>query len=503
MEAGLMSMEVILSVLVQVFWPRLVTKRVPGPLMSLIIVTAVHWIIYEGMGHEGEHPRTVSDYARESGGSGLAGEFPLPHWPYICAEDEYNATNVTNALNETTVNATLCEGFSGYTSELISDAIVLGVILCFVGLIESLLTLLLVNDKTETVGDSNRECLGQGTANMVSGIFQTMGGCAMIGQTLINVQAGSRLRVAGVVAALLLLVTAVGVPELLGIIPLGALVGVVIMIVVDTFEWLTFKWFFVLPWMDSVVIVVVTVLSVVTNLAVGVGVGIALQALVFSWSASSRAKVSSRQIVERRDEHDDGPTKIAHYVMKGPLFFGSSDLFQSKFVHMRDDPEEIVVHLDNVRVHDSSGLEALQNVAHKAEQLDKKLTFVISTNTKRVIDRSHDFLTSFEYVVTDDNPYYVCPRNLKCRRSCRTQRLGLCNCYHNFTRAFSTMWKRVASCHRGCCRKCCKGCCEKSCLEKEYGEPDDSVSHKAKIVHLDDAQAMKKLRIDFAFPKTE
>lgn len=126
---------------------------------------------------------------------------------------------------------------------------------------------------------------------MVSGIFMTMGGCAMIGQTLINIQAGSRLRVSGLFAAIVLLVFVLLLSVVLGALPLGALVGVIIMIVIDTFEWKTFKWFFILPWMDSVVIVAVTVLSVLTNLAVGVGVGIAMQSLVFSWSASRYANI--------------------------------------------------------------------------------------------------------------------------------------------------------------------------------------------------------------------
>jgi SulP family sulfate permease len=563
LEAGQMAAEVLISVVVQILWPRLVTKRVPGPLVSIVVVTTMHWAA-------GFISRTVELYAEEGGGAGLTGTFPLPHLPYICTLEEYlNGTNGTAttaavadaffASNSTTTTAAnhssgghfLCQGFTGYNVEVLSDALVLGVILCFVGLIESLLTLVLVNDRTETVGDCNRECLGQGTANLVSGMFQTMGGCAMIGQTLINVNAGGRLRVAGIVCAALMLVTSVGVPEILGVIPLGALVGVICMIVIDTFEWRTFEWFFVLPWMDSVVIVTVTTLSVAVNLAVGVGVGIALQSLAFSWSASSRIRTASRRVVRRRapssssagkrgqgfvgggsasgefDGYADGESKkdgrdewegkpdaaaaaaavvveVAHYEVMGPLFFGSADLFQSQFVHMRDDPDEIVVHLGGSRVHDSSGLEALQNVAHKAALLEKRLTFVVGRNTKHVIDRSADFLTAFDYVVSEENQYYCCPRDPACRRSCRRQRLGLCSCYRAAVRCLSGVSAAVDRCHRRCCLRCCTSMCRQSerCMASareayEDAADGDGAAKKAFIVCDEDDDAMKKLRVDF------
>lgn len=198
------------------------------------------------------------------------------------------------------------------------------------------------------------------------------------------------------------------------------------------------------------------------------------------------------------------PMKVARYVMKGPLFFGSAELFQSRFIHMREDPTNIVVHLDNVRVHDSSGLEALQNVAHKAEILNKKITFVISSNTKRMIDRSADFLTSFDYVVSKDNMYYVCPRNDKCRRSCRRQRLEMCSCYSKFTGTFSRMWKAIDSCHRKCCYSCCNKCKPKGkclkCVEESYGIKKEVQKYKAHIVFEKDNAVLKKLSIDSVIP---
>jgi len=168
---------------------------------------------------------------------------------------------------------------------------------------------------------------------------------------------------------------------------------------------------------------------------------------------------------------------------------------------MRQDPQDIIVHLDNVRVHDSSGLEALQNVALRAEQLNKRLTFVISSNTKRLIDRSADFLTSFDYIVSEDNPYYVCPNNPTCRRSCRKQRLGLCSCYNSFFGAFSKMWQCMDTCHKKCCYKCHVRCCKNNpkCMkyvEKNFGEPKNEEKFKAKIVFESDVNALSKLRID-------
>ena len=519
-RAGLMAMEVLVSVLIQVFWPRLVTKRVPGPLVSLVFLTALHHIV------DIDAP-TVESYSRQGNGTGIQGVFRAPHWPYICNEEEY--VNVSDP----------CEGFSGYNLEIVGEALIAGIILCFVGLVEALLTLLIVSDRTESVGDSNRECWGQGLGNVTAGMFVTMGGCAMIGQTWVNLQAGGRLRLAGVVAACILLLTVLLVPVVLGALPLGALVGVVIMIVIETFEWRTFKWFFILPWMDSVVIVVVTVLSVVFNLAVGVGLGIVLQALVFAWSASSRSKVSSRTILTRdviaegarfgvgdkpvvtnecKDAQSSGtdtetqPTftktlskYVARYVMTGPLFFGTAELFQSRFVHMREDPDEIVVHLDNVRIHDSSGLEALGKVAHKAAQLEKNITFVISANSKRFLDRTADFLEDFDYVVSEDNKYYVCPRNPTCRQSCRKQRLDMCSCYKQVTGAFSRMWGSVDACHRRCCWACCQRNCSTNpkCLKdakEEYAPKDLAPTLKAHIVYDKDHKAMARLNLGFAFP---
>lgn len=328
----------------------------------------------------------------------------------------------------------------------------------------------------------------------------------MIGQTIINVQAGGRLRVSGIIAAVVLLLLMLFLADALGAIPLAALVGVVIMIVIDTFEWQTFKWFFILPWMDSVIIIAVTVLAVVTDLATAVGVGIALQSLAFSWSASSRAKISSRQFTKRYEE-DGTEVNVARYVMKGPLFFGSAELFQSRFVHMRSDPEEIVVHLDNVRVHDSSGLEALQNIAHRAALMEKKLTFIISENTKKFIDRSGDFLTSFDYVVSEENQYLVCPKTA-CERSCKIQRKRMCDCYKAFTGAFTKMWASMDECNRNCCHSCCTKCCGTNescmkCVNKDFGKPPDEQHHQAKIVFARDDRVLKKFKIHSVFSSAD
>ena len=182
----------------------------------------------------------------------------------------------------------------------------------------------LVDEITETEGNPIQECAGQGVANIASGIFQSMGGCAMIGQTMINIHNGSKLRMSGVVAALTLLIMVLYLDVVIAIIPLGGLVGIMAMVVIHTFEWKTFSLFLILPWFDSFIVVVVTALAVLTNLAYAVGAGIILQALSFSWANSGRIKRTSRAL----SVSADGEEAVVTYVVEGPLFFASVGPFK-------------------------------------------------------------------------------------------------------------------------------------------------------------------------------
>lgn len=232
-----------------------------------------------------------------------------------------------------------------------------------VGLIESLLTLNLIDEITETKGKGNKEAMAQGLANMVTGFFSGMGGCAMIGQSLINISAGARARLSGIVASVMLLVFIMFAADLIERLPMAALTGLMIMVAIGTFEWASLKTFNRMPKPDIFVMVVVTLITVLLhNLALAVLIGIIISALVFAWE-------NARHIHSKRYIDENG---VKHYEMAGLLFFGSVTEFSGKF-DVLNDPDEVIIDFSDSRVVDMSGIEALNKLTERYEKVGKKL----------------------------------------------------------------------------------------------------------------------------------
>ena len=230
-----------------------------------------------------------------------------------------------------------------------------------VGLIESLLTLNIIDEITETRGRGNKEAIAQGIANILSGFFSGMGGCAMIGQSLINISSGARARLSGIVASIMLLVFIMYGSSLIEQVPIAALTGLMIMVAIGTFEWASLKTFNKMPKSDIFVMVVVTlVTAVLHNLALAVIIGVIIAALVFAWDNAKR--IRARKFVD-----DDG---VKHYEIYGPLFFGSTTVFSEKF-DVRDDPKEVIIDFQESRIVDMSAIEAVNKLTERYLKLDK------------------------------------------------------------------------------------------------------------------------------------
>ena len=235
-------------------------------------------------------------------------------------------------------------------------------ILAAVGLIESLLTLTLIDDVTNTRGKGNKECIGQGIANTCTGLFGGMGGCAMIGQSMINVNSGGRRRISGISAALFLLAFILFASDLIELIPMAALVGVMFMVVLGTFEWSSFRIIKKIPAKDAFVLVLVSAVTVATDLAIAVIVGVIVSALIFAWEHANHINIV------KRDEEDG----VRIYELNGPLFFGSVKSFLDLF-DPADDPDEVIIEFQNSRVADHSAIEAIDNLAEKYIAAGKEL----------------------------------------------------------------------------------------------------------------------------------
>ncbi len=250
-----------------------------------------------------------------------------------------------------------------FTWETLMIILPYAVIVAGVGLIESLLTLNLLDEITGTRGRGNKECVAQGTANVLSGFFSGMGGCAMIGQSLINVSSGARARLSGIVAAVMLLIFVMFAAPLIEQLPMAALVGVMFMVAIGTFEWASLKTFGRMPFHDVLVMVVVAGITVVFhNLAIAVLTGVIISALVFAWENAKR--IRARKHVDAQG--------VKHYEIFGPLFFGSVQAFNEKF-DIASDPNEVIIDFAESRVADMSGIEALNRITERYRSAGKKL----------------------------------------------------------------------------------------------------------------------------------
>ncbi len=268
------------------------------------------------------------------------------------------------------------------------------IILAAVGLIESLLTLSLIDDITNTRGRGNRECVGQGIANTVTGMFGGMGGCAMIGQSMINVNSGGRQRLSGISAALFLLGFILFASGLIEEIPMAALIGVMFMVVLGTFEWSSLRIMGKIPRSDAFILILVSAVTVVTDLAIAVIVGVIVSALVFAWEHAKH--------INAKTYLDDKGTKI--YELNGPLFFGSVKSFLELF-DPQNDPDDVIIEFQNSRVADHSAIEAIDNLAEKYLKAGKTLHLRhLAPECRQLLKKAGDLV---EVNVLEDPSYHV------------------------------------------------------------------------------------------------
>ncbi len=269
------------------------------------------------------------------------------------------------------------------------------IVLCGVGLIESLMTLTLIDEITETRGQGNRECVGQGTANLICGLFGGMGGCAMIGQSLINVNSGGRGRLSGITAAVCLMLFVLFLGPWIQEIPMAALVGVMFMVVIGTFEWASLKMFRRVPGSDMFVMILVAGYTVLMHdLASAVILGVIVSALVFAWQHATHIGAETTL-----NEHG---SRI--YQLHGPLFFASVTSFKDLF-DINTDPDDVVIDFYYTRVYDQSGLEAINWLAEKYVNCGKRLHLThLSPECRKLLDKAGDLV---EVNVSEDPHYHI------------------------------------------------------------------------------------------------
>ena len=264
-----------------------------------------------------------------------------------------------------------------------------------VGLIESLLTLNIIDEITGTRGRGNKECVAQGTANILSGFLSGMGGCAMIGQSLINTSAGARARLSGITAAIMLLVFIMFGSSLIEQLPMAALVGLMFMVAIGTFEWASFRTFKKMPTSDVIVMVLVTLITAIThNLAVAVLFGVILAALSYSWENAKR--IRARKRIDAQG--------VKHYEIYGPLFFGSVSTFNEKF-DLTEDPAEVIIDFAESRVVDMSAIEALNKLTERYHKLGKKVHLKhLSPDCQKLLKNAEEII---DVNVLEDPTYHL------------------------------------------------------------------------------------------------
>lgn len=360
----LLLMLALVAATMAIIWimPR-ITRFIPAPLAGIGIVAGV--VIATGM----DVPR-VGDLASIKGG------LPPFHIPFGDGTGLYG---------------TLLAPFTLETLYIIAP---FAVILAAIGLIESLLTLNLVGDMTNQRGGASQECIAQGVANTVTGFFGGMGGCAMIGQSMINVKSGGRTRVSGIAAAIFLLLFILVGSSIIELIPLAALVGVMFMVVIGTFAWNSLTILRKVPRMDVFVILLVTVVTVYKDLAVAVVVGVIVSALAYAWNNARRIHASTHE------SKTEAGAKV--YEIHGPLFFGSTDGFAELF-DVANDPERVIIDFADSRVVDQSALQAIEAIAGKYEETGKhvKLRHLSRDCHALLIRAGHLMIDS------DDDPDYA------------------------------------------------------------------------------------------------
>ena len=344
-----------------------ITKKLPEALIAILVVSAI--VIFGNV-----DVATVGSFIREGGGEGLKGGLP---------------TFQTDIFSKVPFTIDTLKFIGPYA-----------LILAAIGLIESLMTLNLIDELTDTRGNSNKECMAQGGANIITGFFGGMGGCAMIGQSIINIKGGGRGRLSGIVAAVMLLVFILFAAPLIEQVPIAALVGVMFMVVIGTFAWSSFRIMNKIPLADVIVLILVSGLTVIFDLAIAVIAGVIVSALVFAWENAKRIRARKRM-------KEDG-TKV--YEIWGPLFFGSITAFNEKF-DVKNDPEKIEIDFVESRVSDHSAIEAIFNLVNKYEAEGKKVILKhLSEDCKILLYKSSP---KFHQVIEEaiDDPRYHLAEN--------------------------------------------------------------------------------------------
>ena len=353
---------IVLTMVIIQFFPKL-TRAVPSTLVAIVTVGLISFF--------GAGSKTVSDVLLEGTGSGvLSGAFPIPAIPSGIV-------------------------WNWETIKLIGSV---ALTVAMVGIIESLMTLQLIDDLTETRGQGNRECIAQGGANFLSGLFGGMGGCAMIGQSLINIKSGGRGRTSGIVAALALAFFIMVGGPVIGQIPIAALVGVMFMVVIGTFEWSTFKTIGRVPVSEIFVILSVTFITVfLHNLALAVLAGVILSALVFAWESAKHVRLNPQ-------DREDG---VRVYGLQGLLFFGSVREFAERLSPLSD-PDEVIIDFMDARVCDYSSLEALNGLTERYKKAGKRVRLRhLSPECQKLLTSAGPLI---EVEVAEDDPRYTIAR---------------------------------------------------------------------------------------------
>mgnify|MGYP001008366508 FL=1 len=340
------------------------TKKLPEALIAILVVAGI--VIFSNL-----DVATVGSFISDGGGDGLKGGLPVP---------------VLDTFSKIPMNLETFLFILPYAG-----------ILAAIGLIESLMTLNLVDDLTETRGNSNRECIAQGSANIVTGFFGGMGGCAMIGQSIINIKGGGRGRLSGITAAVMLLIFILFASSYIEQVPIAALVGVMFMVVIGTFAWSSFRIMNKIPVSDLIVLILVSGLTVVFDLAIAVIAGVIVSALVFSWE-------NARRIRARKRIREDG-TKV--YEIWGPLFFGSITAFNDKF-DVKNDPDSVEIDFVESRVSDHSALEAIFVLVEKYQAAGKKITLKhLSADCKILLYKASPIFHQIIEEDIDDPRYHL------------------------------------------------------------------------------------------------
>ena len=362
-ELYIMLALVLLTMAIMHFLPKL-TDKIPSALVAIIVVATI-----TNLG--GINVSTVGSFIRDGGGTGLNGGLP---------EFQFQLFKMTDTIGS-------------HWGLVLSTAFLLAA----VGLIESLMTLNLVDELTDTRGSGNKECVAQGMGNILSGMFGGMGGCAMIGQSIINVNSGGRGRLSGIIAAVTLLSFILFGSSMIERIPIAALVGVMFMVVIGTFAWSSFRIFNKIPRADAIVLISVSLITVWADLAIAVILGVIMSALVFAWK-------NATMIRARKRTKDDG-TKV--YEIWGPLFFGSVQNFNTKF-KVKEDPQNVEIDFIESKVSDHSGVEALRNIANKYLDSGRNIKLVhLSPECKTLLMRSNPKWQYYIEENIDDPRYFV------------------------------------------------------------------------------------------------